>query len=158
MSVSGITQLACEEIRSELSPFLPVYVEHNPYEDEGQVSAKAAPKSPDLAFLWRQNPRASFPFEAKVLPSESGVAKYVSDVIEKYLACRRSPFSGAKRECRYHFNGAGDNALVHVAAQLGSKTRAASEFLKLRSPKGSRNIRETSLSRSHIHTISAAIT
>jgi hypothetical protein len=99
----------------------PYYVEHHPFEDETQHSPKASPPAPDIAFIWRTNPRATFPFEAKVLKTDGTVSEYVKDLNDNFLQCRYAPFCGEGGMLGYLMSGTPDNALENIGHSLKCK-------------------------------------
>jgi hypothetical protein len=62
-------------------------------EFETSYSDQAQPPSYDIAFILRVNERIILPLEAKVLPTERAIAKYIKEITGNYLTCRYAPFS-----------------------------------------------------------------
>lgn len=97
------------------------YCVHGFHEQETRMPAPAQPPTYDLAFVFRANPRMSWPIEAKVLWTDTRIAPYVHDVVDQYLTCRYGPFSNSGAMLGYLVTGDAGSVLDNVASALGSK-------------------------------------
>ena len=114
----GITQCVCQRIRDAMQGKPPFYLEHHPFEDESRATAPAAPPAPDLAFVFRANPRATLPLEAKVLHTDGSVGDYVREIMANFLECRYAPFSSEGGMLGYLLKGVPSRALKNIAVSL----------------------------------------
>ena len=117
----GITQQLTQRIRDamgESNGWLPYYLEHHPFENEMIKSPKASPKAPDLGFVWRANPRAMLPLEAKQLKTDAAVTDYTKEVTENFINCRYAPFSSEGGMLGYLQAGLPSVAIENIGISL----------------------------------------
>ena len=88
-----ISFLVCLKINDAMDGKPPYCLIHLPPENERRASAQAAPPTPDLGFVWMYNPRAIFPLEAKILPTDRKIEKYVKEIKGNFLTGRYASFS-----------------------------------------------------------------
>ncbi|MBW1800321.1 MAG: hypothetical protein JRJ85_06280, partial [Deltaproteobacteria bacterium] len=88
-----ISFIVCVKINDAMDGKPPYCLVHSPPENEMRASARAAPPTPDLGFVWIHNPRAIFPFEAKILPTDRKIEKYVKEIEGNFLTGRYASFS-----------------------------------------------------------------
>lgn len=113
-----ITEGLAQEIRDVMTGYEPYYLEHGPHEHETRSTANAQPPTYDLAFIFRRNPRAKWPIEAKVLKTDGVVAEYVKDVHGSYLNFRYAPFSSQAAMLGYLLGGRPARSLERIAEKL----------------------------------------
>jgi hypothetical protein len=113
-----ITQLLEPEIRDAMSGAEPYFIQHGPFESETRKPAPAQPPQYVLGFILRENRRAIWPIEAKVLRSDGAVAGYVNDVREAFLAATYAPFSSEAAMLGYLLQGSPARALARIAETL----------------------------------------
>jgi hypothetical protein len=115
-----ITQLLEPRIRRNMSGDEPFYVQHESWEMETRKPAPAMPPSYDIAFVMN-NERLKFPIEAKVLPTDGEVSKYISDVKDAFLTCYYAPFSYEGAMLAYLLSGTTQKAFQNIEKSLNSK-------------------------------------
>ena len=115
----SITQHLDIAIRDSMSGDEPFYIQHEPFERETMLAPPAQPPAYDLAFVFRADPRVMWPLEAKVLPTPSTLADYLSDIRNEYLNCRYAPFSPSGAMLGYLLEGTAQDTLANIARQLG---------------------------------------
>ena len=128
ISSGPLTQLLAPEIRDAMTGAEPYYLEHGPYEDETRLTANAQPPAYDVGFIFRANPRAIWPIEAKVLKTDGGVAEYVKDIRESYLSFRYAPFSSEAAMIGYLMSGLPTRTLEKIAESLECRLERHSTF------------------------------
>jgi hypothetical protein len=113
-------------ITQELTPFIkrciplesPYDVQHGRYETETLQSPQAQPPTYDISFFLAISPRLNFPVEAKVLPNDTSVSPYVSEITDNFLTCRYAPFSSEGIMLGYLISGTPINVFPAIAALL----------------------------------------
>ena len=124
--------------------FLPVSIQHGPYEREARKPAPAQPPQYDIAFVFTGDPRIMWPLEAKVLDSdrdtEANFSDYIVTVKERYLTCYYAPFSNSGAMLGYLKSGDPEIVAKHIAARLGATLISYDKF-PLRCHKTSDHIR-----------------
>jgi len=115
-----ISFMVCQLIREAMDGKPPYYLEHLPPENEKRASAQAAPPTPDLGFIWRQNRRANFPLEAKVLRTDGEVAEYVKEIVKNFLTFRYANFSSEAAMLGYLLHGHVEKAIENISSRLES--------------------------------------
>jgi hypothetical protein len=113
-----ISFIVCQKIRDAMDGKPPYYLEHLPPENEMRASAQAAPPTPDLGFIWIHNPRAIFPLEAKILPTDRKIGKYVKEIKENFLTGRYASFSSEAAMLGYLLNGKVESAFENISTRL----------------------------------------
>ena len=114
--ITGLLMLRIHKVMPGEAPFS---AQHEAYELETRISAKAQPPQYDIAFLWYANPRIMWPLEAKVLRTDGGVAAYVTEIKDNYLTCRYAPFSGEAGMLGYLLSGQPRSAFKNIAKSGG---------------------------------------
>lgn len=100
-----ITYAAYCRIQDTMPPSSPYQVVHQPPELERKKSSGRAPSS-DLGFRLRGgNIRSHFTIEAKVIPTERAVSKYVNEIRSNFLTGRYSTFSSEAAMLGYLLSG-----------------------------------------------------
>lgn len=100
------------------------------YGVEHQVSEEATrlhrgqPPTPDIAFIFFEQPRLIWCIEAKILRSDGKVSEYVKGVQENYLSCRYSPYFAEGTMLGFLVSGIPANAINNVAKSLGVQTES----------------------------------
>lgn len=121
-------------IRMKMNSFMPIVVQHGPYEHESRSATKrnAQPPQYDIAFCWISDPRFMWPLEAKVLKSdsdtESDLGDYISTISVRYLMCRYAPFSNAGAMIGYLKTGDAEVVVGHIAKRLGCRLAPNTKF------------------------------
>jgi hypothetical protein len=77
-----ITQDLAIDIHTVMSGFEPFLIQSERFEMEQRELPPARPKQYDLAFVWLENRRITWPSEAKVLHSDGSVSEYVKEIAE----------------------------------------------------------------------------
>lgn len=113
-----ISFVVCQRIRTAMGGKPPYYLEHLPPENERRFSGKAAPPTPDLGFVWNQNPRAIFPLEAKILKNDRQISEYVNEIKGNFLTGRYASFSSEAAILGYLLSGKAENVFENVASIL----------------------------------------
>ncbi len=113
-----VTFLVCQKIRNAMDGKPPYYLEHSPPENERRASAQAAPPTPDLGFVWMYNPRAIFPLEAKILPTDRNIGKYVKEIEGNFLTGRYASFSSEAVMLGYLLTGETERAFEEISSRL----------------------------------------
>lgn len=117
----SLTQLLEPRIRRLMSGEEPFYVQHGTYEHETSADPPAQPPQYDIAFVMNENPRVTWPVEAKVLRTDSTVAPYVHELRTNYLTCRYAPFSREAAMLGYLRSGDPQEALKRLGRQIPCK-------------------------------------
>lgn len=121
-------------IRRNMSGFMPVDVQHGPFEHESRspVKRNAQPPQYDIAFFWINDPRLMWPLEAKVLKSDSNTEENLKDYIDtvntRYLTCYYAPFSNGGAMVAYLKGGDVKTVIGHIAGRLGCCLTPHAEF------------------------------
>lgn len=119
-------------IRGASDGFLPVVVQHGPFERESRQPAPAQPPAYDIAFVWNADPRIMWPLEAKVLDSDRNInanfRNYVETVQDRYLTCYYAPFSNSGAMLGYLKSGDPEQVTEHIATRLGTTLDAYGAF------------------------------
>ncbi len=117
----SITQLLEQRIQRVMTGDEPFSVQHGPYEFETRKESPAQPPQYDIAFVLYSNPRTMWPCEAKVLPTDGSVAKYVKDINDEFLTCRYAPFSSEGAMLGYLFSGTPDKVFTNIEKKVPCK-------------------------------------
>ncbi len=123
-------------IRRNIDGFMPVSVQHGPFEHESRsrVKRNAQPPQYDIAFFWISEPRLMWPLEAKVVKSdgdtEENLKDYIDTVNTRYLTCYYAPFSSGGAMIAYLKSGDAEDLADHIAARLGCTLRKHTAFAK----------------------------
>jgi len=124
-----ITYAAYCRINDTISPFSPCQVIHQPLELEHRKSGGQAPHS-DLGFRLRaSNVRSHFTTEAKVIRTEGGISKYVSEITDNLLTGRYSAFSSVAAMLGYLFSGRPDATFKAICNSLNSPLHPYPPFI-----------------------------
>jgi hypothetical protein len=121
-------------IQTRMNGFMPVCVQHGPYEHESRSRQKsnAQPPQYDIAFVSRSDPRVMWPLEAKVLKSDDDSAvnlgDYAETIIKRFLTCYYAPFSDAGAMLGYLKSGDTETIVKHIADRLGLPLTPLPEF------------------------------
>ena len=121
-------------IRRGMGDYLPVDVQHGPFEHETRSAAKrnAQPPQYDIAFVWISDPRLMWPLEAKVIHSDSDTQSNLGDYIEtvntRYLTCYYAPFSNGGAMLGYLKSGSPDAVAGHIAKRLSCSLKPHAGF------------------------------
>lgn len=113
-----ISFLVCLKIKDAMDGKPPYCLAHSPPENEMRASAQAAPPTPDLGFVWIHNPRAIFPLEAKILPTDRKIAEYVKEIKENFLTGRYASFSSEAAMLGYLLKGRAESAFENISSRL----------------------------------------
>lgn len=113
-----LTQMLERRIHRMMSGDEPFYVQHETYEFETRKTRSAKPPEYDLAFILRENERLIFPFEAKILPTDKNVSRYVNEITGSYLNCTYAPFSYEGGMLGYLLSGSAHTAFASIAKSL----------------------------------------
>jgi hypothetical protein len=124
-----ITQLLEPEIREVMTGAEPYFIQHGPFESETRAPAPAQPPQYDLGFILRDNRRAIWPIEAKVLKSDGAVAEYVKDVRAAFLTATYAPFSSEAAMLGYLLGGSPARALARISETLPCTMEQHPRFL-----------------------------
>jgi hypothetical protein len=121
-----ITALAWLRISDLMDGMAPYRLMHKPPENEQR---KGPSPTPDLGFVWRANPRAVFPLEAKVLRTDGGVSAYIREITENFLTGRYASFSSEAAMLGYLLRGLPENVFRSISDTLGCQLSSHSSFL-----------------------------
>jgi hypothetical protein len=113
-----ITQDLAIDIHDAMSGFEPFVVQPERFEMEGRQPSPARPKQYDIAFVWRDDRRATLPLEAKILRSDGSVAEYVKEITENYLKCLYAPFSSEAGMLGYLLRGNPQQAFNNIEKSI----------------------------------------
>jgi hypothetical protein len=118
----SINQEFERKIRKNLDAFMPVNVQHGPFETESRADPPAQSPQYDIAFVWNDDSRIMWPLEAKVLRSDKNTAKnfanYIDTVVNRYLTCYYAPFSTGGAMIGYLMKGDPNIAINAIASRL----------------------------------------
>jgi len=114
----SITQDLAIDIHNVMSGFEPFVIQTERFEMEQREPSPARPKQYDLAFVWTENRRITWPLEAKVLHSDGSVSEYVKEITDNYLDCRYAPFSSEAGMLAYLLKGSPKKAFGNIAKSV----------------------------------------
>ena len=115
-----ITYTAYCRIHDTMPPSSPYQVVHQPPERERKKPLGQAPSS-DLGFRLRGgNIRSHFTIEAKVIPTERAVSKYVNEIRSNFLIGRYSTFSSEAAMLGYLLSGSPPVTFEAISQSLQS--------------------------------------
>ncbi len=115
-----ITYAAYCRIHDALPPSSPYQVVHQPPERERKKPSGQTPSS-DLGFRLRGgNIRSHFTIEAKVIPTERAVSKYVNEIRDNLLTGRYSMFSSEAAMLGYLLSGSPSVTFEAISKSLQS--------------------------------------
>lgn len=115
-------------IRDTMPPFAPYQVVHQPPERERKKLLGQAPSS-DLGFRLRGgNIRSHFTIEAKVIPTERAVSKYVDEIKRNLLIGRYSTFSSEAAMLGYLLSGSPSVTFEAISQSLQSSLHSYPAF------------------------------
>ena len=97
----------------------PFCVVHEPPEQAARKGGRARPPQPDISFVLYANPRVTWPVEAKLLPTDKSVSRYVREVNDNFLTGRYAPFSAEGAMLGYLMSGDAGVAFDTIAAHFG---------------------------------------
>lgn len=106
----------------------PFDIQHTPPEPATRLTPSRPPPAPDFGFFPRENRRAMFPLEAKVLKTEGDLGQYLKALRTRFLQCRYAPHSGEGVIIGYLL--AGDTAVVFrkLSGRLRIQLRSHDDF------------------------------
>jgi hypothetical protein len=113
-----LTLQLTSRIRNSLTGDEPYMVEHQVSEEATRKTPPAQPPTPDIGFIFYEQPRLIWSVEGKVLKSESSVSEYINDLQENFLTCRYSPYSPEAAMLGFLFAGRPANAINEICAML----------------------------------------
>ena len=108
-------------IRKCLSQDEPYTVENQVPDEAMMLGARAAPPTPDIGFMFPQQPQLVWTIEAKVLQTDGAVSEYVKDLRNNFLTCRYSPFFAEGAMLGFLLAGHPAAAMVAVSESLAIK-------------------------------------
>jgi hypothetical protein len=114
----SITQDLAIDIHNVMSLFEPFVIQTERFEMEQREPSPARPKQYDLAFVWIENRRITWPLEAKVLHSDGAVSEYVKEITDNYLTCRYAPFSSEAGMLAYLLKGDSKKVFDNIAKSV----------------------------------------
>lgn len=109
-------------------------------EMETRSPAPAKPPAYDIAFVWKDNKRVAWPIEAKVVPTPSTLAPYLTDTM-KFVNGTAAPFVGEGAQIAYLLTGSTTDFLSNLNEKLSAQLEPVAEFLA-RPHRSSRHIRK----------------
>lgn len=121
-------------ISIRMNGYMPVRVQHAPYEFETRSETKRNAQSPqyDIAFFMCSDPRLMWPLEAKMLKSDCNTKGNIGDYIDtfnnRYLTCKYAPFSNSGAMIGYLKTGQAEVVIKHIAQRLGCSLARNSKF------------------------------
>lgn len=118
----SITQELYFEIRIVLRTiegFGSYEVIHEPWELSSLKGTTGRPKQPDLAFVFLEDRRISWPLDAKILNTDGDVAEYIKEVNENFLSCIYAPYSSEGGMIGYLLSGNVDTAFTNISSKSG---------------------------------------
>ena len=101
---------------------------HESPEFESRHSAPAKPPAYDLGFVHSQNPRISWPIEAKVVKKPSALSAYLGDVQNKFIEGIAAPFVGHGAMIGYLLSGTAHEVFAGLEARLSQSLNHHSVF------------------------------
>lgn len=116
-----LTLSLTRRIRHEMDEDASYGVEHQVSEEATRLPG-GQPPTPDIAFIFFEQPRLIWCIEAKVLRSDGNVSGYVKEVQENYLTCRYSPYFSQGTMLGFLISGDPTNAISNIAKSLGVQT------------------------------------
>jgi len=123
-----ITYAAYCRIHDTMPPSSPYQVVHQPPERERRKPSGQTPSS-DLGFRLRGgNIRSHFTIEAKVIPTERAVSKYVNEIRKNLLIGRYSTFSSEAAMLGYLLSGSPHVTFEAISQSLQSTLRPYPAF------------------------------
>lgn len=96
-------------------------------ENETRPAAPGKPPAYDLAFVWQENQRVTWPIEAKVLKTPAAVAEYMRDV-KKFVSGTAAPLVGQGGLIAYLLTGQAAEFFAQLQLYLIAKLEPASAF------------------------------
>jgi hypothetical protein len=114
-SITFFAYLRMQELVDGMAPYSLV---HKPLEDEHRTSPFGPSPTPDLGFVYKANPRAVFPIEAKLLRTDSSVSAYVREIQENFLSGRYACFSSEAAMLGYLLSGVPATAFDRISAKM----------------------------------------
>lgn len=113
-----LTQMIERRIHRVMTGDEPFDVQHETHELSTRKTASSKPRQYDIAFIMHDNELLIFPFEAKLLPTDRNVSRYVHDINELFLKCIYAPFSYEGAMIGYLLSGTVSNAFNSISAAL----------------------------------------
>ena len=123
-----ISFLVCLKINDAMDGKPPYCLVHSPPENEMRASARAAPPTPDLGFVWIHNPRAIFPLEAKILPTDHRIGEYVKEIKMNFLTGRYASFSSEAVMLGYLLTGKVERVFEKISSRLNCTLKRYSPY------------------------------
>jgi hypothetical protein len=108
--------------------FSTLFPGHEIPEFESRHSPRAKPPAHDLGFVHSQNPRISWPIEAKVVQKPSALRDYLTDVRNKFIAGKAAPFVGQAGMIGYLLAGTAREMFTGLETELSQTLNYPSAF------------------------------
>lgn len=102
---------------AETNGFSSIIPHHEFPENESAPGGSGKPPASDLSFIWYDNQRVSWPFEAKVVPTPGTLAEYLGDT-RKFTDGIAAPLVGEGAQIAYLLTGRTDDFFQNLRARL----------------------------------------
>ena len=109
----------------ETEGFASIVPHHEFPENESSPGGSGRPPASDISFVWYENQRVSWSFEAKVLKTSSALADYLGDT-SKFENGTAAPLVGEGAQIAYLLSGTTDEFFVNLNTRIN--LREIAEF------------------------------
>lgn len=96
-------------------------------ENESRPGGSGKPPASDISFIWYENQRISWPFEAKVIPTPGTLAEYLGDM-KKFSDGVAAPLVGTGAQIAYLLSGKTDEFFQNLTPHLSTSLEPPPEF------------------------------
>jgi hypothetical protein len=112
---------------AETEGYASIIPHHEFPENESSAGGSGKPPASDLSFVWYENQRVSWSFEAKVLKKAGSLADYLGDTA-KFENGTAAPLVGEGAQIAYLLSGTTDDFFVNLNTKIN--LREVAEFSK----------------------------
>ncbi|MBN2133030.1 MAG: hypothetical protein JW741_26255 [Sedimentisphaerales bacterium] len=117
--------LRIHELIDDRAPYTFV---HKPPENERRTGAMGSSPTPDSGFVFKANPRAILPVEAKLLRTDGAVSAYVTEIHDNFLSGRYAFFSSEGAMLGYLLSGLPSKVFGSISRQMRCALKEHSVF------------------------------
>jgi hypothetical protein len=125
----GITQELEIEINRLRPDYAPFIAQHERFEHATRGSRGKRGRQYDIAFVWVDDRRLTWPIEAKVLRTPSSLADYLDSLRNRFLNCQYAPYSSQGAMLGFLFSGKPTAVFDALQEALGIVFRPHPSFL-----------------------------
>jgi hypothetical protein len=112
---------------TETEGFSSIIPHHEYPENESRPGGRGKPPASDISFVWYENPRVSWPIEAKVVPTPGTLAEYLRDT-KKFADGIAAPLVGEGAQVAYLLTGETDDFFHNISPRLTFPLQPLPEF------------------------------